>query len=280
MATTTHPLTPDSDLLAEQLDEQLAAARVKQEEDLAAHDALEKRERADGREMARIHLIDALKAKLGITVPIARVELVEEECDENRYDGGVFAEVQIGGKRFSYRRANRWTSDTHRELVVLRRCTKGCLYPLWIDIESAGELLIALEDGEMQHHNWPCRVEYDDNGDPTTNDWGIPLPKRQPDVDWSARHREATKAFQTAVSNRRELEFTRPIAKAVAVDRIMHDRNISATAAEKLVETDDIYANHCRQVTQAVVDEIEAREMLTIARYHAGYQIELEGEAQ
>jgi len=279
MITTMHPPTSGSDGLAEQLDAQLVAARIKQEEDLAAHDALMQREREDGREVARTHLIDQLKAKLGISVPPTRVELVEQECEETRYDGGVFAEAEIGGKRFSYRRSNRWPGDERRELVVLRRCAKGCLHPLWIDIENVGELLIALEDSEMQRHEWPCRAEYDDNGDMITDDYGRPVPKRMPDIDWSARHREATKAFQTAVSNRRELEFTRPIAKAVAVDRIIHDRGISATAAEKLVETDDIYANHCRQVTQAVVEEIEARELLTIARFHAGYQIELEGEA-
>jgi len=283
MTITTYPPTPGSDVLAEQLDEQLAIARTKQEADLAAIEAQENREREEGREHARYRLIEQLKEKLGMIVPPQRVELVESESDETRYDGDAYAEVKIGGKTFSFRRPNRWTdlehSEGRRELVVLRRCAKGCTHPVWIDIENAGELLIALEDPEMQHHQWGCRVERDLDGNALTDDQGQPLPKPAPDIDWSARHREATRALQLAVKLRRNLEFTRPIAKSATIMRIMDEQHISATAAEKLVEADPMYSAHCHQLTQAVVDEIEAKELLAIARFHAGYQIELEGEA-
>jgi hypothetical protein len=267
------------DELDAQLNDRLRLAREQRVVELAAIEAREQKEREDAREQARYRLVERLDVELGITVPVARVELVAWECEETRYDGDVFAEVRIGGTTFSFRRPNRWRAygDDVRELCVLRRCTKGCTHPLWIDIETMGELLFALEDDEMQHHLWPCRVEYDVEGRPETDDQGVPLPKPKPSIDWEARHNEAVKAYQSAVEKRRTLEFSRPIAKAVAIQRLIDEgRATSATAAERIVETDAVYALHCQQLTHAVVDEIGARERVAIARFHAGYQIDLQ----
>lgn len=55
------------------------------------------------------------------------------------------------------------------------------------------------------------------------------------------------------------LEDRRPIVKADAIKRLMAAAGLSATAAEKLVEQDDKYADLLRQKRAATVERITAR---------------------
>lgn len=84
-------------------------------------------------------------------------------------------------------------------------------------------------------------------------------------------HEQATAAYAAAVRLRREMEFQRPIEKGAAIKRVMDaGQATSATAAEKLVESEPEYAKFCAALTDAVIAEITAREALCVARLRAG----------
>ena len=66
-------------------------------------------------------------------------------------------------------------------------------------------------------------------------------------------------AYAEAIGARMDLEAARPIEKSEAVLRIMDARQLAATPAEKLVESDDRYASFLREHRTAVASEMKAK---------------------
>lgn len=69
---------------------------------------------------------------------------------------------------------------------------------------------------------------------------------------------EAAERVAQACKLEMELEDRRPIIKAEAVRRIMARDSIAATPAEKIVETDGVYADLRAEQTRAVVEKQRA----------------------
>lgn len=85
----------------------------------------------------------------------------------------------------------------------------------------------------------------------------------------------AAERLAIAVRAEMELEDERPIVKAEAVKRIMARDGIAATPAEKIVETDDVYAAHRRKQYAAVVEKQQAYGAFEAAKRRADLEIAL-----
>lgn len=62
-----------------------------------------------------------------------------------------------------------------------------------------------------------------------------------------------------ATEREMRLEDERALVKDAAIRRVMAERQLSATAAEKVVEADVAYATHLAAKREAVVQRIKAR---------------------
>lgn len=82
-----------------------------------------------------------------------------------------------------------------------------------------------------------------------------------------AAHEKATDVYKNLVKLRRELEFGRSVEKEAAIKRVLESGEAkSATAAEKLVESDSKYHTYCATLTWTIVSEIQAKEELLVSR--------------
>lgn len=135
---------------------------------------------------------------------------------------------------------------------VLVPCDHGCGKELWVEVDSLYSLGYALES-EQVHFGFNCLVQYGDDGEPTTDRFGNPLPAPQPPKP-SALERsklaiaaitDAADTLAGALNTVAELEDARTFAKVDAIARLIATGvATSPSAAEKIVEKDDGYMAH------------------------------------
>lgn len=276
----------DMDILAE---EQADQQRVVEERHIEQLVAITKQERAKreqeieeeerlSMERARENKIDGfiddLAKRLKITVPRERVRLVGDEFTPT---------VEFADLTFAKRDdTHQWSTSTSWGLVLRRECRKRCSRELWVRVPFLSDLVKALEDDYYQQHQWDCLVRYDEEGNQLTDAEGNEIPTRAaldpaPRFELVPLNPVVTPAerYTAAVRQRRHLQFERAKVKELALRRILANKGVvvngesfvagSASAAEKLVEFDEEYAAHCAALTDAVIEEITAREVLIAA---------------
>lgn len=79
----------------------------------------------------------------------------------------------------------------------------------------------------------------------------------------------AASAYADARAHELTLEDERPAVKHAAITRLMQERGLAATPAEKLVETDTEYAAYRTRQRQSVIRTIETRALYEAARIRA-----------
>lgn len=206
----------------------------------------ERREFARKLDVLRIHLRD--KLGMGDTESL-QVTITSE------VPSGFFV-TTADGIRFALHDLPYGDSYGRREkLHVAIRCDRGCGKDLWHHVENLRDLGAALQPDATNVHNYACLMQYDDDGEPTTDVLGNPLPARAPFVpkltpELKARAtiaelENAAMRVAFAMTTIEALEDDRALIKPQAIKRLMESGAASsATAAEKIVEQDFDYNQH------------------------------------
>jgi hypothetical protein len=232
---------------------------TKQFDEEVARAARESAERAAyERERSETDVLDALKRTLG-------VETVEYVILD-----GETAIASVDGLRFRYYRpqhGERYWRELQVEMDCIR-CGKG----IWVSVYSLGQLGSLLQS---DHDHGTCLVQYDEDGEPTTDRDGNPLPPRAPQPPRLSPEQKARAAIagihvaaaRVAATHTKasDLADQRALIKAAAIKRLIESGVASsATAAEKIVEHDEIYAAH-----RAAERETEIDRWLSLGEFEA-----------
>lgn len=269
----------DLDILA---DEEADRRRVVEEQELAQYIAVVRQKEAEAerayeeerrarieklQQEAIIAMASGLNAQLGLEVPVERVRIVEtgdfgQWHPEVLFAGVWFAKPYVNSSGMNYR---------EREEIHISRPCADCGAPVWVLASSPTLLVQALRSTEHRHDH-ACRQQFDEDGEPITDRFGNPPEPRTPVLSTEERHRQAVARYTSAVRTRRTIEAQKPIAKREATKRLVGTENEltgkphSASSAEAIVETDPQYATFLALYTDAVIEEIEAKEALYLAR--------------
>lgn len=270
----------DLDILAEEeadrqrvveeteLEQYIRAVKQKQAE---AERAYEEEQRVLTEEQQReacTALASGLNAVLRLEVPVGRVRIERPE-DFNQW----FPAVEFGGVTFARPyHARNGVSYRERQAIHVARPCADCGRTMWVYADSAESLVSALE--KEGRHEFACRQQFDEDGEPVTDRFGNELPvraPREPVITAEDQYHNAARLYRALVKQRRTMEFQRPIEKAAACKRLLDAKlATSATAAKEMAHTDPDFAQFCEALTNTVVAEMEAREALLVARKNAG----------
>lgn len=181
----------------------------------------------------------------------------------------------------------RYASYSDREsLSVAVPCERGCGYPVWSEITDYRLESLNRAITEPQRHLHDCLVRYDEDGEPTTDRNGNPLPPRRPLVPTLTPEQLARQSIASlenaaqrvahALNTIARLEDSRALIKPEAIKRLMESGAASsATAAEKIVEKDDQYIAHRERQRDAEVEKWGALAAWEAAKLSAELEVAL-----
>jgi len=237
---------------------------------------------ADLRRRADVLLI-ALRDKLGVTENVLVGELA------GKSPSGFVASV--GDLRFTLKDLPYADSYHDRDrLHVAVPCSRGCGKDLWVSVETLEELGGVLQEDASNTHNFHCLQQFDDEGEPTTDISGNPLPPRGPFTyeksSWQrangriASIEDAAREMAIAQDRATRLEDERAPLKAAAIKRLMSQTNDltgklhSASSAEAVVELDAEYADYRGMQRDAEVERHRTIAAYEIAKLTARLAVE------
>jgi hypothetical protein len=195
-------------------------------------------------------------------------QIIERPVDDGSSDIAV-----LQGESFQMR------NDRWGEMTLHVRCTcTECGEALWVTLgrsvqATLRELGAVLEMGpnDLTHERetgWFCLQQHDDEGEPTTDKQGNPLPVRIKPApppapgEFFADFERATESLATAFAREHETQSLKGLRKAEAIGRIigttdpLTQRPHSASSAEKVVEQDPEYFAFLAECRAAIVDRI------------------------
>ena len=92
-----------------------------------------------------------------------------------------FVAVTADGLRFALKDLPYADCARDRErLHVSVECSRGCGKDLWVNVESLPDLGAVLQPDATNTHEFGCLQKFGDDGEPTTDMMGNPLPERAP----------------------------------------------------------------------------------------------------
>ncbi len=214
-----------------------AAAYVTELERVSAADAAKRA--AEELERKKSSLARLLSKKLDVDAPT--IDVTESGAVRATVDGLTF---ELSTRRFD--------GINRDDLRVLSTCSRECGLDLWLEVDGLYALDRALT-GEHTH-DFDCLVKYED-GEPITDRYGKPLPAREPAAPRPTAEQRQQAAIEqleraadrlaVALTNVALLEDNRALVKRDAIKRLVESGACSSpSAAEKVVEADEAYANH------------------------------------
>jgi hypothetical protein len=255
------------------------AIRARREREAALDAENAERQRSDlarKLDVLRIHLRDKLGITDGVTVSERR-----SRFDGHVIDVGPYVEVvaTVEDLNFTLRERSGDYRASLEALHVQVPCERECGKDLWYPVDSLVELGEAL-DADYSH-KFACLQKFDEEGEPTTDREGNPLPPRGPWSDppassspWQrangriASIEDAAREMAIAQDRVTRFEDERAPLKAAAIKRLMSQTNDltgklhSASSAEAVVELDADYAAY-----RAMQRDAEVERHRTVAAY-------------
>jgi hypothetical protein len=166
-------------------------ALAQHREDVARYEEEEAKRAAEEQTRALDSLYSALEKYVDADIDTVSVEWTN--------DGPV---ATVDDLVFAWRRgrfAEYHGARLHVAVPCNRSCDKG---PVWEEVQSLSRLGAILDEPGGHRHVFDCLVQYDEEGEPTTDRDGNPLPPRQPSVITSAEDPAITaiKAMRAAIA--------------------------------------------------------------------------------
>jgi hypothetical protein len=217
--------------------------------------------------------VDAAKRILGLLLD---PESVRADVPDG-YGGRSTAHFTYDGLQF-----RAWKDSEYRNrLAVERQCASPrCVHREQPILQEIDRLVQLVADGPFLHE-FPCQYPIDEDGEPIIPKSEMP-PKRPAPVDYRTVAETAIAAIEQAGERLAQacraemaLEDGRALVKAEAVKRIMQRDGIAATPAEKIAESDEVFAAYRSAQADAVVETIRARAAFEASKRKADLAIDL-----
>lgn len=226
-------------------------------------------------ESAKTLLVERMGSWLGIAIDPSAITV--------DLSVSVAATVEVEGFVFGLQR------DLHNRynavLVVRTVCARGCGTPLWVDVQDSSLRSFWIAVSESNEHTHPCLQLFDDEGEPTTDVLGNPLPPREPRPPRLTPEEEARQAIdaltlagqinisqmadERAAIEARDAYVQEMVRSLVGTLNQVTGKPHSATSAKEYAEQTERYAGLQRARIEAECAHMETTIALETAKLRA-----------